>query len=197
MKKWCSVCCDYVFDCPHLRSQSSWSWEPIKTDTKYCLFYYDRLLQVMKWEDVELGEPKSREIRVKNKAIGLNYTDVYPCKGLVESFNQPLPFTPGVLLLVIMTVSSLMFFLLFSKAVRFELETCYCEAVGVIIVVAPDVTTFKVGDMVAIAYGLQASTYAEAMVLSADRVVAVPPSIDPVVAAAAIFKGLSAEDLKY
>ncbi|KAM0061790.1 putative GroES-like superfamily protein [Helianthus debilis subsp. tardiflorus] len=97
MKKWCSVCCDYVFDCPHLRSQSSWSWEPIKTDTnKYCLFHYDRLLQVMKLEDVELGEPKSRQIRVKNKAIGVNYTYVYPRKGLVESFNQPLPFTLGV-----------------------------------------------------------------------------------------------------
>ncbi|KAM0061795.1 putative 2-haloacrylate reductase [Helianthus debilis subsp. tardiflorus] len=122
-------------------------------------------VEVMKWEEVELGEPKSGQIRVKNKAIGVNYTDVYARKGLLESFNQPLPFTPG------------------------------CEAVGVVIAVGPDVTTFKVGDMVAFAYRFQASTYAEEMVLSADRVVAVPPSIDPVVAAAAIFKGLSAQVL--
>ncbi|KAJ0681715.1 putative 2-haloacrylate reductase [Helianthus annuus] len=122
-------------------------------------------VEVMKWEDVELGEPKNGQIRVKNKAIGVNYTDVYARKGLLESFNQPLPFTPG------------------------------CEAVGVVIAVGPDVTNFKVGDMVAFAYRFQASTYAEEMVLSADRVVAVPPSIDPVVAAAAIFKGLSAQVL--
>ncbi|KAF5760088.1 putative 2-haloacrylate reductase [Helianthus annuus] len=122
-------------------------------------------IEVMKWEDVELGEPKSGEIKVKNKAIGVNHTDVYARRGAAESFNVPLPFTPG------------------------------CEAAGVVTAVGPGVTTCKVGDMVALAAGWHTPAYAEEMVLSADRVVAVPPSIDPIVAAAAIFKGLTAEVL--
>ncbi|KAM0061794.1 putative 2-haloacrylate reductase [Helianthus debilis subsp. tardiflorus] len=126
-------------------------------------------VEVMKWEDVELGEPKSGEIKVKNKTIGVNYTDVYARRGAAESFNVPLPFTPD------------------------PLEGC--EATGVVTVVGPEVTTCKVGDMVALAAGWHTPAYAEEMVLSSDRVVAVPPSIDPIVAAAAIFKGLTAEVL--
>ena len=49
-------------------------------------------LQVLKWEDVEVGEPKEGEIRVKNKAIGLNFIDVYYRKGVYKS---DLPFIPG------------------------------------------------------------------------------------------------------
>ncbi|MFS7996295.1 putative 2-haloacrylate reductase [Helianthus anomalus] len=50
---------------------------------------------VMKWEDVEIGEPKSGEIKVKNKAIGVNFLDIYMRKGLVHDFTPPLPYTPG------------------------------------------------------------------------------------------------------
>ncbi|XP_073002608.1 uncharacterized protein [Typha latifolia] len=49
--------------------------------------------EVLKWEDVEIGEPKEGEIRVKNKAIGVNFIDVYFRKGL---YNSALPFTPGM-----------------------------------------------------------------------------------------------------
>lgn len=50
--------------------------------------------QVMKWEDVEIGEPKEGEVRVKNKAIGVNFIDVYFRKGV---YNAPSsPFTPGM-----------------------------------------------------------------------------------------------------
>ncbi|OAY71586.1 2-haloacrylate reductase [Ananas comosus] len=31
--------------------------------------------EVLKWEEVEIGEPKEGEIRVKNKAIGVNFID--------------------------------------------------------------------------------------------------------------------------
>ncbi|KAG9452948.1 hypothetical protein H6P81_005852 [Aristolochia fimbriata] len=48
---------------------------------------------VLKWEDVEVGEPKEGEIRVKNKAIGLNFIDVYYRKGV---YKTSLPYTPGV-----------------------------------------------------------------------------------------------------
>ncbi|KAJ0961924.1 hypothetical protein J5N97_029752 [Dioscorea zingiberensis] len=48
--------------------------------------------EVMKWEDVELEEPKEGEIRVKNTAIGVNFIDVYFRKGV---YKAPLPFIPG------------------------------------------------------------------------------------------------------
>ncbi|KAK7851040.1 quinone oxidoreductase [Quercus suber] len=49
--------------------------------------------EVLKWEDVELGEPKEGEIRVKNKAVGLNFIDVYFRKGVYKT--STLPYTPG------------------------------------------------------------------------------------------------------
>ncbi|KAK7851085.1 quinone oxidoreductase [Quercus suber] len=48
--------------------------------------------EVLKWEDVELGEPKEGEIRVKNKAVGLNFIDVYFRKGVYKT--STLPYTP-------------------------------------------------------------------------------------------------------
>ncbi|XP_042505442.1 quinone oxidoreductase-like [Macadamia integrifolia] len=50
--------------------------------------------EVLKWEDVEIGEPKEGEIRVKNKAIGLNFIDVYFRKGVYKA--PTMPFTPGM-----------------------------------------------------------------------------------------------------
>ncbi|KAJ6801551.1 uncharacterized protein M6B38_139595 [Iris pallida] len=49
--------------------------------------------EVLKWEDVEIGEPKDGEIRVKNKAIGVNFIDVYFRRGV---YPAQMPFTPGM-----------------------------------------------------------------------------------------------------
>jgi NADPH2:quinone reductase len=54
--------------------------------------------QVLKWEDVEIGEPKEGEVRVKNKAIGVNFIDVYFRKGVYNASS--LPFTPGFIILL-------------------------------------------------------------------------------------------------
>ncbi|WP_175757563.1 quinone oxidoreductase family protein [Burkholderia cepacia] len=43
---------------------------------------------VMKWGDVEVGEPKAGEVRIRQHAVGLNYIDVYFRTGL---YPQPLP----------------------------------------------------------------------------------------------------------
>ncbi|XP_056694172.1 uncharacterized protein [Spinacia oleracea] len=51
-------------------------------------------LKVLKWEDVEVGELKEGEIRVRNKAIGLNFIDIYFRTGLYKS--PTIPFTPGM-----------------------------------------------------------------------------------------------------
>lgn len=50
--------------------------------------------EVLRWEDVEMGEPKEGEIRVKNKAIGLNFIDVYFRRGVYKAATMP--FTPGM-----------------------------------------------------------------------------------------------------
>lgn len=42
---------------------------------------------------MEIGEPKDGEIKVKNKAIGLNFIDVYFRKGVYKA--AAMPFTPG------------------------------------------------------------------------------------------------------
>ncbi|KAI3846282.1 hypothetical protein MKW92_026215 [Papaver armeniacum] len=51
--------------------------------------------EVLKWEDVEVGEPKDGEIRVRNKAIGINFIDVYFRKGLYYK-AATMPFIPGM-----------------------------------------------------------------------------------------------------
>ncbi|CAI9299839.1 unnamed protein product [Lactuca saligna] len=51
--------------------------------------------EVLKWEDVEVRDPKEGEIRLKQKAIGLNYLDVYMREGRYN-LSPPLPYTPGM-----------------------------------------------------------------------------------------------------
>ncbi|KAM3309130.1 quinone oxidoreductase [Capsicum chacoense] len=118
--------------------------------------------QVLKWEDVELGDPKDGEIRVKNKAIGLNFIDIYFRKGVYKA--AAFPFTPGM------------------------------EAVGIVTAVGSGLTGRKVGDIVAYA-GNPMGSYAEEQILPADKVVPVPPSIDPIVAASILLKGMTAQFL--
>ena len=50
--------------------------------------------EVLKWENVDVGEPGPGEVRIKQTAVGLNYIDVYQRTGF---YPQPsLPFIPGM-----------------------------------------------------------------------------------------------------
>jgi NADPH2:quinone reductase len=49
--------------------------------------------EVLRWEDVEVGDPGPGQIRLKQEAAGLNFIDVYHRNGL---YPQQLPLTPGV-----------------------------------------------------------------------------------------------------
>ncbi|XP_031287457.1 uncharacterized protein LOC116146186 [Pistacia vera] len=118
--------------------------------------------EVLKWEDVEIGEPGEGEIRVRNKAIGLNFIDIYFRKGVYKAATMP--FTPGM------------------------------EAVGEVIAVGPGLTGREVGDIVAYAGGPMGS-YSEEQILPANKVVSVPSSISPVIAASVILKGMTAQFL--
>lgn len=68
------------------------------------------------------------------------------------------------------------------------------EAVGVVKAVGPGLTGRAVGDVVAYA-GLPMGSYTEEQILPADKVVPVPSSIDPVVAASVLLKGMTAQYL--
>jgi NADPH2:quinone reductase len=48
--------------------------------------------EVLKWEEVEVGDPGPGQVRLRQSAAGLNFIDVYHRTGL---YPQPLPFTPG------------------------------------------------------------------------------------------------------
>ena len=49
--------------------------------------------EVLKWDEVDVGEPAPGQVRLRQEAAGLNFIDVYHRTGL---YPQPLPFTPGV-----------------------------------------------------------------------------------------------------
>ena len=49
--------------------------------------------EVLSWEEVEVSDPGPGQVRIAQRAAGLNYIDVYHRTGL---YPQPLPFIPGV-----------------------------------------------------------------------------------------------------
>src|SRR6476620_1940923 len=49
---------------------------------------------VLKWEEIEVGEPGPGEVKIRQTAIGLNYIDVYSRTGFYPQAS--LPFIPGV-----------------------------------------------------------------------------------------------------
>jgi NADPH2:quinone reductase len=50
--------------------------------------------EVLKWEEVEIGEPEPGEVKIRQTAVGLNYIDVYHRTGLYP--QDSFPFTPGM-----------------------------------------------------------------------------------------------------
>ena len=68
------------------------------------------------------------------------------------------------------------------------------EACGVVTAVGPGLTGRKVGDIVAYA-GIPMGSYAEEQILPAVKVVPVPESIGPVIAASVFLKGMTAQFL--
>jgi NADPH2:quinone reductase len=49
--------------------------------------------EVLRWEEVEVGEPGPDQVKLRQEAAGLNFIDVYHRTGL---YTQQMPFTPGV-----------------------------------------------------------------------------------------------------
>ncbi|KAF2315828.1 hypothetical protein GH714_040371 [Hevea brasiliensis] len=102
-------------------------------------------------------------MRVKNKATGLNFFDVYFRKGVYNKAPS-MPFTPGM------------------------------EAVGEVVAVGPGLTGRKAGDIIVYA-GIPMDSFTEEQILLANKVVPVPSSISPVIAASVMTKGMIAQFL--
>src|SRR6202040_4387201 len=49
--------------------------------------------EVLNWTAVDVGEPGTGQVRLRQAAAGLNYIDVYHRTGY---YPQPLPLTPGL-----------------------------------------------------------------------------------------------------
>ena len=47
--------------------------------------------EVIRWEDVEVGEPGEGQARIRHTAVGVNYIDIYHRSGL-----YPLPLPAGI-----------------------------------------------------------------------------------------------------
>ncbi|RLN40369.1 hypothetical protein C2845_PM01G00110 [Panicum miliaceum] len=144
--------------------------------------------EVMRWEEVELGDPKEGEIRIKTTAIGVNFIDVYFRKGVYAA--PALPFTPGS---PINSFSSDCVKFLLTKF-NSSTNNIGMEAVGVVTAVGPGLTGRKVGDVVAYA-GNPMGSYAQEQILPASVAVPVPPSVDHKQAASVMLKGMTAHVL--
>ncbi len=118
--------------------------------------------EVLRWEEVEVGDPGPGQLRVRHAAVGLNYIDVYHRTGL-----YPLPSLPW---------------------------TLGMEGAGQVEAVGEGVTEFKGGDRVAYA-SPPVGAYAEVRLIPADRVVALPDTIDDRTAAAMMLQGMTAQYL--
>lgn len=68
------------------------------------------------------------------------------------------------------------------------------EAVGVVVAVGHGVNDVEIGDLVGYA-GNPMGSYSEEQILPADKVVPVPPSVDPTVAASVLLKSMTAQFL--
>ena len=117
--------------------------------------------EVLQLTEIELAAPGPREVRIRNRAIGVNFTDIYFRTG--EYTPPALPFIPGN------------------------------EGAGEVIAVGEDVSDVAPGDRVA--YVSLLGAYAEEHNVPAQFVVKLPGTIDDVMAAAAMLKGLTAQYL--
>ena len=114
----------------------------------------------------EAGAPQAGEVRVEQRAIGVNYLDIYLRRGAIPAM-LPLGNTPAVL---------------------------GSEAAGRVIDVGAGVAGLLPGDRVAYLHAAQGA-YCSVRTLPADRVLRLPAAVEDRVAAALLLKGVTADYL--
>lgn len=124
--------------------------------------------EALQYDEISIDPPGAGEVLIRQRAIGVNFADIHTRNG-----RYPLPELPHVI---------------------------GGEAAGVIEAVGDGVTGLKIGDRVAYSSGghaLPRGSYADARVLSAERLILLPDEIDDETAAAMITKGLTAHYLLF
>ena len=121
--------------------------------------------EVLEARDVPSAAPGKGQVRIRHKAIGVNFTDVHGRRGDYAPLHaMPMPLVLGI------------------------------EAVGVVDAVGEGVDTFRAGDRVGYASG-PIGAYREVRNFPADRCVALPQGIADRAAAALLLKGLTLQTL--
>lgn len=67
----------------------------LSNSSKAAVIYEKGAHDVFKWEEVDVPNPKNKEVRLKNTAIGVNYIDTYHRRGMPHPW--PVPELPVVL----------------------------------------------------------------------------------------------------
>jgi NADPH2:quinone reductase len=117
---------------------------------------------VLRYEDVDVGEPGPGQVRIRNRAVAVNFRDVLMRRGIHAVKSLP----SGIGL----------------------------ESAGVIEAAGTDVAGFCVGDRVAYA-GMPEGSYAQARIVPAARLIALPADIDERTAASMMIRGMTARCL--
>jgi len=121
--------------------------------------------EVMTLTDIDPGKPGPGEVRLRQKAIGVNFADVHYRRGTAPPHamaSLPMPFTPGL------------------------------EAAAIVEDVGPGVSAFRPGDRVGYATAtVTIGAYAEARLFPSDRVFKLPSTIGDVDAAALLYRGIT------
>jgi len=121
--------------------------------------------EVMALVDIDPGKPGPGEVRLRQKAIGVNFADVHYRRGTAPPHAMaklPMPFTPGL------------------------------EAAAVVEDVGPGVTGFRPGDRVGYATAtLTIGAYTEVRLFPAERVFKLPSGISDLDAAALLYRGIT------
>lgn len=118
---------------------------------------------VLKWEEVEVGAPGPGEVRLRQTAIGVNFSETRTRAGGSATHGHP------------------EFPLILGR-----------EAAGVIDAIGPDVEGLAVGQRVAYGLRRQQGAYAEVRNVAADQMVPLPDTLDDRTAAAIMVKGMTA-----
>ena len=119
--------------------------------------------EVLRYEEVEVGQPGPGEIRLRQTAIGVNFVDIYHRTGMYSYGARPGAsgsFIPGL------------------------------EGVGTVEEIGPGVTDLKVGDRVCYGNG-PVGGYAEERLIAAARVVKCPPQLKDEQIAGMMLRGLT------
>jgi len=123
--------------------------------------------EVLRAEHVDAAPPRAGEVRLRQRAVGINFIDVYLRRGWVPGMLPVAPGAPGV---------------------------PGMEAAGSVIDAGPDVTGFLAGDRVAY-IGPVPGAYCGVRSVPAEWLVRLPAAVEDEVAAALLLKGITADYL--